>query len=117
MEASVRLRKDNPNLADLSDALRPTKLAEKYTELYDNNWTDAFEELHDKCSLSEGRVIKCLLKILMVCFCFQFSLSHCLSWLVYSLTCFHLYFCYKLIVYMCYGGKICTLKRFENATV
>ena len=66
MEASVRLRKDNPNLTDLSDSLRPTKLAEKYTELYDNDWTDAFEELHNKCRLPEEKVVQCLLKILKV---------------------------------------------------
>ncbi|KAK3593591.1 hypothetical protein CHS0354_018687 [Potamilus streckersoni] len=36
---------DNPNITDLSDPNRPTKLAEDFSELYDNEWTDAYEEL------------------------------------------------------------------------
>jgi hypothetical protein len=36
---------DNPNIADLSDENRPTKLAEEFSELYDNEWTDTFEVL------------------------------------------------------------------------
>jgi len=33
----------NPNIVDLSDKHRPTKLAEVFSEIYDNEWTDAFE--------------------------------------------------------------------------
>ncbi|XP_060566872.1 uncharacterized protein LOC132725706 [Ruditapes philippinarum] len=40
--ASAKLTDGNPNIADLSDKNRPTKLAEQYSELYDNEWTDAF---------------------------------------------------------------------------
>ncbi|XP_060589654.1 uncharacterized protein LOC132744879 [Ruditapes philippinarum] len=36
---------DNPNIANLSDKNRPTKLAEEFSELYDNEWTDTFEVL------------------------------------------------------------------------
>ncbi|XP_052076883.1 uncharacterized protein LOC127714893 [Mytilus californianus] len=36
---------NNPNIADLSDMNRPTKVAEKFNSLYDNQWTDAFEDL------------------------------------------------------------------------
>lgn len=63
-EAGERLRKDNPNLTDLSDANRPTKLAEKHSELYDNEWTDAFEELQKKCHLADREAVKCLLEIM-----------------------------------------------------
>ncbi|XP_060552378.1 uncharacterized protein LOC132713721 [Ruditapes philippinarum] len=38
-----KLGDNNPDIADLSDKNRPTKLAEKNTELYDNEWTDAYE--------------------------------------------------------------------------
>ena len=41
--ASARLRYNNPDIADLSDENRATKLAEKLSELYDNEWTDLFE--------------------------------------------------------------------------
>ena len=40
-----RLTDNNPNIADLSDPNRPTKIAEFYTELYDNQWTDAYDEM------------------------------------------------------------------------
>ncbi|KAL3878451.1 hypothetical protein ACJMK2_030801 [Sinanodonta woodiana] len=43
--ASSKLRDNNPNIADLSDPNRPTKLSEQFSELYDNEWTDAFDEL------------------------------------------------------------------------
>ena len=42
-----KLTDNNPNIADLSDMNRPTKLAERYTELYDNQWTDAFEIINN----------------------------------------------------------------------
>lgn len=43
--AGEKLSEDNPAIADLSDSHRPTKLGEMYSELYDNEWTDAFEAL------------------------------------------------------------------------
>ncbi|XP_061188316.1 uncharacterized protein LOC133196438 [Saccostrea echinata] len=43
--AGARLKSNNPAIADLSDQNRPSKLAEKFSELYDNEWTDAAEEL------------------------------------------------------------------------
>ncbi|XP_053390704.1 uncharacterized protein LOC128553545 [Mercenaria mercenaria] len=43
--AGANLTYQNPNIADLSDGKRPTKLAEEFSELYDNEWTDAFEKL------------------------------------------------------------------------
>ena len=46
--AGAKLTYGNPNIADLSDSRRPTKLAEEFSELYDNEWTDAFEALDDR---------------------------------------------------------------------
>ena len=66
---SAQLVQDNPNVADLSDLNRPTKLAEKFSELYDNDWTDAFEILVDQIGFSEEQAIKRLLDILMVRTC------------------------------------------------
>lgn len=40
-----KLTANNPNIADLSDPYRPTKLGEMISELYDNEWTNAFEAL------------------------------------------------------------------------
>ncbi|XP_045205556.2 uncharacterized protein LOC123557874 isoform X2 [Mercenaria mercenaria] len=43
--AGDRLVRNNPAIADLSDPNRPTKIGEMYSEMYDNEWTDAFEAL------------------------------------------------------------------------
>ncbi|KAK3607018.1 hypothetical protein CHS0354_020444 [Potamilus streckersoni] len=63
-EASLLLVQGNPNIADLSDSNRPTKLAERYSELYSNEYTDAFEELKMK-EISERDIIQTLLNILV----------------------------------------------------
>ncbi|KAK3594515.1 hypothetical protein CHS0354_030862 [Potamilus streckersoni] len=62
--ASDRLMHENTNITDLSDEIRPTKLAEKMQELYDNKWTDAFDELKIN-NYAEEETISMLLKILM----------------------------------------------------
>ncbi|KAL5011480.1 hypothetical protein ScPMuIL_010031 [Solemya velum] len=62
--AGAQLTVGNPNIADLGDANRPTKIGEKFTELYDNEWTDAFEEL-ELLKKSETECISLLLKLLI----------------------------------------------------
>ncbi|XP_078323583.1 uncharacterized protein LOC111126873 isoform X7 [Crassostrea virginica] len=62
--AGAKLTEGNPNIADLSDKNRPTNLAENFSELYDNEWTDALEELLDQGKKSEEEGIKVLLDIL-----------------------------------------------------
>ncbi|XP_053399062.1 putative leucine-rich repeat-containing protein DDB_G0290503 [Mercenaria mercenaria] len=58
-----RLTDNNPNITDLSDRNRPTKLAERCAELYDNQWTDAFDILEEYFNAEEN-VIEALLQIL-----------------------------------------------------
>lgn len=41
--AGNRLKNNNPTIADLSDKNRASKLAEGFSELYDNEWTDVVE--------------------------------------------------------------------------
>ncbi|KAK3582924.1 hypothetical protein CHS0354_009731 [Potamilus streckersoni] len=65
--AGEMLKHENTNLADLSDIDRPTKLHETYSELYDNEWTDAFEELTHQ-GLTENDAVVMLLDILLVSF-------------------------------------------------
>ncbi|KAL3878832.1 hypothetical protein ACJMK2_031160 [Sinanodonta woodiana] len=65
--ASEKLRDGNPNITDLRDPNRPTKLAEQFSELYDNEWTDAFEELSSTVR-SEKQRITTLLEIVMTAF-------------------------------------------------
>ena len=45
--AGDKLTKGNPAITDLGDPNRPMKIAEKYGELYDNEWTDAMDYLDD----------------------------------------------------------------------
>ncbi|CAG2203701.1 unnamed protein product [Mytilus edulis] len=40
-----KLTKGNPSFTDLGDPNRPIKISEKYGELYDNEWTDAMENV------------------------------------------------------------------------
>ncbi|XP_052214323.1 paramyosin-like [Dreissena polymorpha] len=65
-----RLTDNNPNITDLSDKNRPTKLAERYSELYDNEWADAFEDLNAIYN-DEQKTIAMLTVILKeaACFC------------------------------------------------
>ncbi|KAL3879564.1 hypothetical protein ACJMK2_031858 [Sinanodonta woodiana] len=62
---SVKLTDGNPNIADLSDPNRPDKLADQFSELYDNQWTDSFEKLHERLGFSEKNAIEILLKIVL----------------------------------------------------
>ena len=55
---------DNSNIADLYDENRPTKLSDRFSELYDNEWTDAFEQVFEEMDEISG--IKYLLGVLQV---------------------------------------------------
>ncbi|XP_048774224.1 trichohyalin-like isoform X2 [Ostrea edulis] len=58
--ASQNMLSKNPNVTDLSDPNRPLKIAEKYSELYDNQWTSAMENL-EALGINEENGIKILL--------------------------------------------------------
>lgn len=64
--AGAKIIEENPNIADIRDKNRPTNLAEHFSELYDNEWTDALEELTDTESKSEEEGIKILFDIVKV---------------------------------------------------
>ncbi|KAK3577069.1 hypothetical protein CHS0354_037093 [Potamilus streckersoni] len=66
--ASDRMRNQNAKIADLSDTNRPTKLTERFSELYDNEWTDAFTKLKEKCEHDDQTAIQTLLSILKNCY-------------------------------------------------
>ena len=64
--AGTKLTHENANITDLSDPDRPTKIAEKFSELYDNEWTDALEELNSLGETEERAALEFLLDIVMV---------------------------------------------------
>lgn len=43
--AGIQLTKGNSEIADLSDANRPTKLGEKWSSLYTDEWSEAYDEI------------------------------------------------------------------------
>lgn len=68
--ASKQLTQGNPDFADLSDKNRPSKIAEFFHNIYDDEWTSALEALtHTKrgsTSQSEEDVIIFLMEIIQV---------------------------------------------------
>ena len=69
--AGDKLRYNNPGIADLSDEYRPNKLAEKFSELYDNEWTEFYEDLErtgnvETTGNTEENIIGQLLQLLQV---------------------------------------------------
>ena len=62
----------DPNITDLGDPDRPLKLVDRYQQLYDNLWTDAFDELSESYkdveddSEKEKRVVSDILTIFKV---------------------------------------------------
>ncbi|XP_022323444.2 uncharacterized protein LOC111124658 isoform X2 [Crassostrea virginica] len=51
--ASQQLTEGNPNIADLSDTHRPTRLGEMYSQLFDDEWSEAFEAFKNKADGNE----------------------------------------------------------------
>ncbi|XP_053389266.1 myosin heavy chain, clone 203-like [Mercenaria mercenaria] len=67
--AGDKLTNQNADIADLSDPNRAMKLSEKFGQLYDDEWTDAFEVLKGKKMLVKD-AIQFLLDILQRCVAF-----------------------------------------------
>ena len=63
--AGEKLRDNNPGIADLSDENRPINLGEKFSQLYDDQWTDAIENL-EEMKYTETDGIRYLIDILKV---------------------------------------------------
>uniref|UniRef100_A0A8W8KNC7 Mitochondria-eating protein C-terminal domain-containing protein n=1 Tax=Magallana gigas TaxID=29159 RepID=A0A8W8KNC7_MAGGI len=74
--AGSKLTTNNPDIADLSNDNRPTKLAEKLGQLYDDAWTDSLEELTEiDTKLDDREAISFLLRIVMTAY--QFCRGPC----------------------------------------
>ncbi|XP_060569581.1 uncharacterized protein LOC132727998 [Ruditapes philippinarum] len=69
--AVKKLQEQNADIPDLSDPNRAMKLSEKFGELYDYEWTNAFESLTDKKpGLPLKEAINVLLRFLQECWTF-----------------------------------------------
>ncbi|XP_052280112.1 uncharacterized protein LOC127877855 isoform X1 [Dreissena polymorpha] len=65
--AGHMLTDQNPDIADLSDPNRAMKLSDKFGALYDDAWTDAFEDLTNKQKQKPNEAIRFLLESLKEC--------------------------------------------------
>ncbi|CAG2238398.1 unnamed protein product [Mytilus edulis] len=67
--AGIQLTKGNSDITDLSDSNRPTKLSEKWSSLYTDEWSDAFDELSKiKKTNDNFRIEKELCDIVKKCY-------------------------------------------------
>ncbi|XP_062612218.1 synaptonemal complex protein 1-like [Saccostrea cucullata] len=69
LRALKRLSKEMHSVTNLNDSNAPTKIAEKYNELYDNEWTDAFNSLTNEVYQDES-AIKELLDLIQAAYSF-----------------------------------------------
>ena len=76
---------NNPDIADLSDPNRAMKLGERFSSLYDDDWTDGYQIFTEKFKLSEEAAIRLLLDILLV---MTFNCYISLSWQIALLSYF-----------------------------
>ena len=61
-----QLMSNNPAITDLSDPHRSLNLADDFSNIYDNEWTDAIEDL-EKIVKDEKTTISILLSVVTVC--------------------------------------------------
>lgn len=61
-----KLTENHPMTVDVSDTNRPTNLADRFSELYDNEWTKALDDLNKVKEEHEDGNIKLLADILEV---------------------------------------------------
>lgn len=64
--AGEKLTENHPMTVDFSDTNRPTNLADRFSELYDNEWTKALDDLNKVKEEHEDGNIKLLADILEV---------------------------------------------------
>lgn len=64
--ASDKLTDGNPNFANLSDKNRPTKIGEKFGQMYDDEWSEAFDEIKRTSKKEDAEVYEILLNIVLV---------------------------------------------------
>ncbi|XP_053391675.1 uncharacterized protein LOC128554417 [Mercenaria mercenaria] len=65
--AGQKLAEKNADIADLSDPNRAMKLSERFSQIYDDDWTDAFQALGDR-KMKSKEAIQVLMTILKCCY-------------------------------------------------
>ncbi|XP_052075953.1 uncharacterized protein LOC127714045 [Mytilus californianus] len=70
-----QLKNNNPAITDLSDPDRPLSLVEKFSNVYDNEWTDTIEEI-EQVTGNERTATKILLTVVIDTYSECFDLRH-----------------------------------------
>lgn len=74
------LKQGNPEISDLSDENRPTSIGQKFKEVYEDEWTDAFTFLTDdrpQGKFKDEDAVALLYNLLQVRMLSQFSRLIC----------------------------------------
>ena len=64
--ASKQMMDGNPNITDLSDQNRPTKIGERFASLYDEEWSEAFDAVTTQFKRREDETVSLLLRVVLV---------------------------------------------------
>ena len=64
--AGAKLMDNNLAIDYVSDPNRAMKIGERFSSLFDDDWTDGYEMFTEKFKLSEEAAIRLLLEILLV---------------------------------------------------
>ncbi|VDI09394.1 Hypothetical predicted protein [Mytilus galloprovincialis] len=70
-----QLKNNNPAITDLSDPDRPLSLVEKFSNVYDNEWTDTIEEI-EQVTGNERAATKILLTVVIETYLECYDLRH-----------------------------------------
>lgn len=70
-----QLKNNNPAITDLSDPDRPLSLVEKFSNVYDNEWTDTIEEI-EQVTGNERTATKILLNVVIDTYLECYNLRH-----------------------------------------
>lgn len=68
MVAGLKMKDNNPTIADLSDPNRPEKLAEQFKEIYDNAWTDILDYITENNQVTDEIAVQQIVNALQVIF-------------------------------------------------
>ena len=66
MVAGMKMRDNNPGIADLSDPNRPEKLAEQFREIYDNAWTNLLDYITENTDTTDDIAVQQIVAVTQV---------------------------------------------------
>lgn len=68
MQVGDKVMDNGQDKADLSDPFRPTRIGQDFSDLFDNEWSDAFEEMAFKDDDCKVRFLLLIMEVSLMCF-------------------------------------------------